>query len=865
MGVVYKAQDTRLDRFVALKFLPEKFARDPQALERFRREAKAASALNHPNICTVHDIGEQEGRQFIAMELLEGETLKDCISGKLLRPDRALDLAIETVDAMDAAHAKGIVHRDVKPANIFITTIGHAKILDFGLAKLAPTRHVGEAVGAAVASMAAATATADEVLTSPGTALGTVVYMSPEQVRGEDLDTRSDLFSFGAVLYEMTTGQMAFSGTTAGVIYEAILNRSPLPPSRLNSAIPAELERIIGRALEKDRALRYQTAAELRAELKRLRRDTESGRSSASTQRAPAPTRWKWLPGSILLTVVVIGSIAGYFLHRSASKTQLAGSDFQKMQIAKLTDSGNVTAAAISPDGRYVAYALKEGHQHSLWIRQVSTESAVRIVPPTPDQAFEGVSFSPDGEYVYFVQDRSDIATTAVFAVPVLGGAPRLIVSNVYSGVGVSRDGKKLAYIRGLDAPHSQLLVASSDGAGERLVVDAISAKLGKFWDLAAPSWSPDGTLIAATILGQNGAAVIVIPAVGGAPVIIPFPNASAVAWLPNQGGLLVTARTDSGGYQIWFQPYPSGERQRVSNDLNDYSDIGITAEGKSIVAIQIQVAYAISVGSASEPDAINRFGASQTDGTALAWMSDGRLLTEDRQSRFWLTAADGKERVFDFDGGAEFWPGEFTLCWPGNFILFQRVTRGIARVDINGRNLQDVSTGRLDGAADCSADGNSIIFTSFRENGAALVRVPTTGSAPQMVLDRLHLGVWGRYSPDGRRIAAFIVDSMDGPNKLAIIDSSTLKIERTLVVPGTVPNNFQGGLRWTRNGQAVGFPAVKDGATNLWIQPVAGGPARQLTHSGHVEAFDWSPDGNRLAITRLSSSSDVVLFSNFR
>ena len=897
MGVVYKAEDIKLDRFVALNFLPDDVAKDPQALSRFQREAKAASALNHPHICTIYEIDDQGGEAFIAMEFLDGQMLKHRITAGPLPLDELLDVGIQAASALDAAHAKGIVHRDIKPANIFCTCSGQTKVLDFGLAKILSPRRV---LPGATAS-ALPTITAEEALSSPGSAMGTVLYMSPEQAMGEELDARTDLFSFGAVLYEMATGALPFVGATSAAIFDAILHKVPVLPTRLNPGLPVELERIIHKALEKDQRLRYQHASDLRADLQRLKRDTDSGRTAVGQSRHNAPAGSDALPNdssasrasessavveaakqhkiglaAVAIIVLVLVAAAGYGLYSFLGSK--AHRPFENFSVTQVTNNGKSIAAAISPDAKYLLSVIDDNGKQSLWLRHVPTNSDTQVIAPA-DAIYQNLAFSPNGDYIYFLRAVDKVGESHnLLRAPVLGGTPQVIVQDVDTRVSFAPDGQRFAFIRGMypDAGKFELLTASADGTNElKFAVGPVDGLPN------AVAWSPDGKQIASAMPGTDGALGVIqiqdVPS-GKVKTLSRFNSLQVndLAWLPDSRGLIATYQQNaafSARSQVAFVSEPAGQLRPITRDTNNYQTLTLSADGRTLATVQQRLTQTFYVLPAAgfSGDAPNLAPAQVQQAFFFDWAGDGTLYFDNVEALLRISADGANKTTLLSDPAAQIL--QPTSCQNGRYIVFNWASHSagnkvnIWRANADGSNPKQLTDGLQDIQPTCSPDGKWVFYDDVQD--IQIKRVSMDGGTPEIVPGTAVPGGFYHYgltiASDGKVLAFLttggesqIVRQIDHQIALVPLDAGPQPLTRMLDPDPRVADAPQ----FTPDGNAVVYPIRENGMDNLWLQPLDGSRGHQITNfkSDAISSFRFSPDGKTIGVLRSHVESDVVL-----
>ena len=819
MGVVYKAEDTRLGRAVALKFLPEGLAGETQALERFQREARAASALNHPGICTVYDIDSHEGQWFIAMELLEGQTLRERIGGRPIELSALLDLGIQMADALDAAHTKGVIHRDLKPANVWVTPRGQAKLLDFGLAKLS---HQG-----AVSDSSEKPTESPPELTTAGSVVGTVAYMSPEQVRGEALDARTDLFSLGIVLYEMATGRQAFSGTTTGVVFDGILNRDPSPASDVNPGVPQELDRIIGKALEKDRDVRYQTARDLEADLKRLRRDTTSGRKamttssvavsssgSAAAPAVPAAAGRAGGRGRLLLAGVTLAAVAG--LGALALRLASAPPPPKVKNVVQVT-SDQAPKGRPFTDGTRLYFGEGVGATLRGVITQVAVTGGATGTIPVPFPAPFLVDVSPDGTELLVLADRQIrglvSAPSPLWIVPFLGGTPRPVGDLRAGDASWSPDGRTIAYT--IDA---ELFLAGTDGSNPR-----------KIWTAGGvayyPAWAPDGRRLRLSVVDPKDGrrSLWEVDSSGGNPHPV----------LPGFEGSACCGRWSPDGRHYVYSAGPPAQ-SGVASLAPSGRDLWVLTEGRGW----------LSRGS-TEPVRLTQGPLSYG---VPVWSRDGRrIFTEgSRQSGELVRCRLGSGECATYLGGID---GEGVgFSRDGQWVAWVTPDGGLWRSRADGTEKLQLTFPPLWAALpQWSPDGKRICFARLEAGGfTRLMLVSAEGGPTQEALpgdEGSQLD--GAWSPDGRRLA-FGRLTTGGPQDDDItIQIADLETGQTTPVPGSK------GLfspRWSPDGQHLA--ALWHDSLRLLLYDFASQRWRPLVERTYVGYPAWARDSASLFVT---------------
>jgi len=901
MGEVYLAQDTQLERTVALKILPQEFAADQQRMQRFVQEARAASALNHPNIITIHEIGHADSAHFIATEFIDGETLRQRAAGGRVSISEALDIAVQVAGALTAAHQAGVIHRDIKPENVMVRKDGYVKVLDFGLAK--PT----ERASAAIDSEAA---TKMLVNTSPGMIMGTVSYMSPEQTRGLALDGRTDIWSLGVTLYEMLTGRVPFTGETTSDVIVSVLDREPQPLADFLPDAPAELQRIVRKSLRKDKEERYQTIKDMLVDLRTLKQELEfeakleraSGdihRTSGQTRRAALATEREELVAQntafmaardtagtvatgerkstkgMLLLLSLVGVLACAGLVFAAYKFLWPGgqgahqSPFQTTRISRLTSTGKSIDASISPDGNYVAHIFSDGSQRSLWIRQVASSRNVQLVPPAEVNYF-GATFSPDSSHIFYVRGERNQPVKDLYQISVLGGEPKKLIADVDSAVKISPDGKRLTFMR--LTPGSEratlLMIANTDGTG---VQQLASRKAPDGW--WHPVWSPDGKAITCIAVSStkdyrvHPIEVQIADASQKALSTQTWREAAHPVWLHDGSGLLLLAPADEAleSSQIWFVEKASGQARRITNDLSTYMTLSVTADSGTLATVQSSRVSNIWVAPGLDAERAQQIMNESGWGYGIAWTPDGRIVYSSNASGkqdIWIVNADGTgQKQLTDTSGLNLYPA---VSPDGRTIVFvsDRVDSGthVWKMDINGGNLKQLTNGMHEHFPQFSPDGKWVIYTSASEGKPTIWKISIDGGEPVQLTNKYSkLPV---VSPDGKLVACYYwEENPDTPFGISLVPfqgGAPVK---------TVDNLPAAIVRWASDGRALIYNETRGGVSNLWSQAIDGGQPKKLTEwkSERIFDFAFSNDGKRLALSRGVVTNDVILISDFK
>jgi serine/threonine protein kinase/Tol biopolymer transport system component len=883
MGEVYLAHDVRLGRPVALKLLLSELTNHKEHLHRFQQEARATSALNHPNIITIHEVGQSEANHFIATEYVEGLTLRQRMSSGPLETTNVLDIAIQIASGLAVAHAAGIIHRDIKPENVMIRPDGYVKILDFGLAKLAEDALNSGSVSNEI--------TITNIKTNSGVVVGTVSYMSPEQLRGEEVDARTDIWSLGIVLYEMIAGHAPFTGQTIATRIVSILEGNPLPISRDLSEQPVKIERIVRRMLTADREQRYQNIQEVMLDLSQIKRSSSGSwiADSTSSEQGVVPStvvqgqqaRGAWLKAMpmhrllkhklvywlafTLLMAAVIGVVASY----RQPPVKFDSALLQRGQFRKLTATGKAIEAVISSDGKYVAYIVEDTGKHSLWIRQVDVDNNQQIVEAA-DVLLKGLTFSPDNNFVCYLAFEKNRNLGVLYKIGVLGGIPIKVMEDVDTAVSFSPDGSQFAFVRGYPTEReTALMIANADGSNERQLAKRYPPN--DFGWRGGPAWSPDGKLIiCAAGYSEYKMNLVVIRVEDGsaAEYSSDWLLLGRVAWLKDQSGLLMIAKDRlSTVSQIWYVSYPDFTPRRITNDLNDYNirSISVSSSAEAIIAVPSGYVSSIWVapnGNASEAKQIT---SDRTDGyNGLSLTPDGRVV--------YASDANGNQDIWITDGitPKQLTSGNHSNYQPcvspdGRYIIFTSTRSGgqnIWRMNIDGSNLKQLTFRWNAVWPHCSPDGQWVIYKSYESGKRTLWKVSLEGGDPVELSDR-HTGL-PAISPDSRYIASEYWDERMGSSfQLGIFSFNEGALVRQFAFPPSLPLSRPdvNVMRWKDN-HTVTYIGNRGGVSNLWEQSVDGEPASQLTYFtvDRIFWFDWSADGKRLALARGLIISDVVL-----